>query len=256
MNLSFEPAAIENYRSKTQIARVITENWVGGNMYCPRCGNPYIRHFENNRPVADFYCPNCKSEYELKSKAGRLGHKIADGAYGTMIDRIMSNHSPDFFFMSYSAENMSVTDFVVVPKHFFVPEMIEKRKPLAENARRSGWVGCNILIDKIPEQGRISVISNGSVCDAEAVVSKLNRSARLAVGNIESRGWLMDVLQCVNALPEQTFTLNEMYAFEAELQIKHPQNQNIRPKIRQQLQLLRDRGFVEFLGSGEYRKIE
>jgi type II restriction enzyme len=33
----------------------------------------------------------------------------------------------------------------------------------------------------------------------------------------------------------------------------HPANRNIRPKIRQQLQVLRDMGLVEFLGGGEYR---
>ena len=39
------------------------------------------------------------------------------------------------------------------------------------------------------------------------------------------------------------------------LQARHPQNNNIRPKIRQQLQVLRDKGVIEFLGRGLYRKI-
>ncbi|MGN1347846.1 MAG: hypothetical protein ACI4VI_02775 [Acutalibacteraceae bacterium] len=46
-----------------------------------------------------------------------------------------------------------------------------------------------------------------------------------------------------------------MYSFESELKIKHPKNNNIKPKIRQQLQFLRDRGFIEFLGNGKYEKI-
>ena len=50
-------------------------------------------------------------------------------------------------------------------------------------------------------------------------------------------------------------TLEEMYRFEEMLQHHHPDNHNIRPKIRQQLQLLRDRGFVEFLGNGSYRRL-
>lgn len=58
------------------------------NMYCLHCGNPYLSQFENNRPVADFYCPVCGNEYELKSKNGILGNKITDGAYDTMIARI------------------------------------------------------------------------------------------------------------------------------------------------------------------------
>ena len=36
------------------------------------------------------------------------------------------------------------------------------------------------------------------------------------------------------------------------LQKKYPWNHNIRPKIRQQLQVLRDRGLISFLGNGQY----
>lgn len=42
--------------------------------------------------------------------------------------------------------------------------------------------------------------------------------------------------------------------FAGQLQLRHPMNNNIRPKIRQQLQVLRDRGFLEFIGRGLYRK--
>lgn len=161
MNLSLTSSFSENYHSQSQVVRVMTENWVGSNMYCPRCGNLTIKHFANNRPVADFYCGNCGNEFELKSKSGKFGRKIADGAYDTMIERITSNHNPDFFFMSYSREALRVTDFFVVPKYFFVPDIIEKRKPLADTAQRAGWVGCNILIDKVPEQGKFRLFRTG-----------------------------------------------------------------------------------------------
>ncbi|MBQ1398560.1 MAG: restriction endonuclease, partial [Clostridia bacterium] len=36
---------------------------------------------------------------------------------------------------------------------------------------------------------------------------------------------------------------------------KHIHNNNIEAKIRQQLQILRDKGFIEFLERGHYRKI-
>ena len=257
MNLAFDNSIsiIEGYHSKTQIARVLTEDWVNQNMYCPRCGNTRIKHFENNRPVADFYCPSCNNEYELKSKNGNLGHKINDGAYKTMIERITSNDNPDFFLMSYSKVESKVKDFILIPKHFFVPDIIEKRKPLAPTARRAGWIGCNILIDKIPKQGRIDIISNGKVTDINKVVDKVNRSNQLETKDMSSRGWLMDVLNCVNKISSKSFTLDEMYQFENLLHIKHPQNNNIKPKIRQQLQFLRDKGFIEFLGNGKYIKI-
>ncbi len=255
MNLTFDNSIIEGYHSKTQIARVLTEDWVNQNMYCPRCGNTRIKHFENNRPVADFYCPSCNNEYELKSKDGDLGHKINDGAYSAMIERITSDDNPDFFFMSYSKRELKVRDFILIPKHFFTPDIIERRKPLAPTARRAGWIGCNILIDKIPKQGRIDIISNGEVIDINKVVYKVNRSNQLETKDMNSRGWLMDILNCVNQILSKSFTLDEIYQFENFLHLKHPENNNIKPKIRQQLQFLRDRGFIEFLGNGKYIKI-
>lgn len=254
MKLLFNNNFTANYHSGTQIARVLTENWVAENMFCPRCGYFQIRHFENNRPVADFFCPACNNEYELKSKNGTLGHKINDGAYKTMIERISSNQNPDFFFMSYLKAESKVNDFVFIPKYFFIPDIIEKRKPLAENARRAGWVGCNILLNKIPIQGRINIIKNGNISSVDAIVNQVKKSERLYTKNIDNRGWLMDILNCINKFANNEFSLDSMYKFEDFLHIKHPNNNNIKPKIRQQLQILRDKGFIEFLGNGKYRK--
>lgn len=255
MKLDFDRKIISNYHSSAQIARVLTENWISENMYCPRCGNLRIEHFENNRPVADFYCPVCKNEYELKSKNGSLGNKVIDGAYETMIERITNNQNPDFFFMSYSKKDMKVNDFVMIPKHFFVPKIIEKRPPLSQKAIRAGWVGCNILIGGIPEQGRVSIISNGKVLDKNEVVDKVRKCDGLIKSDINNRGWLLDVLSCMNLISNREFTLDEVYAFEKYLSDLHPNNNNVKAKIRQQLQFLRDKGYVEFLGKGTYRKI-
>lgn len=85
MDLSFNVRLIENYHSASQSVRVLTEHWFASNMFCPRCGNVRIGRFENNRPVADFYCDACNSEYELKSNHNSIDRKITDGAYGTMI---------------------------------------------------------------------------------------------------------------------------------------------------------------------------
>lgn len=255
MELKFCDDGISKYHSGTQIARVLTEEWFKKNMFCPRCGNAYVNKFENNRPVADFYCPVCNSEYELKSKQGTLGKRINDGAYDTMIKRITSNKNPDFFFMSYSKRENKVTDLLIIPKHFFVPDIIERRNPLPPTARRAGWVGCNIVIEKVPEQGRISIISQGKIADVDAVIKKVSMSNRLEIKDINSRGWIMDVLNCVNVFPAEVFSLEDIYAFAEGLQAKHPENHNVKPKIRQQLQLLRDKGFLAFLGNGKYRKL-
>ena len=145
-------------------------------------------------------------------------------------------------------------DLWFVPKHFFVPEIIERRKPLSEHAKRKGWVGCNILFDEIPAQGRIALVK-GRIPAARSDVERCVKLAeKLYTGNLGARGWLMDVLACVNKIRDDRFTLGEMYGFEEELQTKHHGNNNIRAKIRQQLQLLRDIGLLEFEGRGVYIK--
>jgi len=76
-----------------------------------------------------------------------------------MIQRLQSSSNPNFFFLNYT-KNYEVSNFLVIPKYFFTPEIIEKRKPLSENANRAGWVGCNILLSPIPESGKIFYIRN------------------------------------------------------------------------------------------------
>jgi type II restriction enzyme len=55
-----------------------------------------------------------------------------------MIERLESSEKPNFFFMGYLPERYFINDFFVVPKYFFVPEVIEKRKALAKTAKRAG----------------------------------------------------------------------------------------------------------------------
>lgn len=245
----------EKYTSASQKTRVITESWMSANMFCPRCGNAHITHFINNKPVADFFCPQCGNQFELKSKNGTSLEKIPDGAYSTMIERITSMSNPDFFFMSYSKANWHIQNLFFIPKHFFTPDIIEKRPPLSLSARRAGWAGCNILLGKIPSTGRIPIINNGVEIEKETIIQNVTKAESLMVSNIIARGWLLDVLSCVERLHSISFTLSEIYEFEGELSKKHPDNNNIRPKIRQQLQLLRDKGFIEFVRPGEYGKI-
>lgn len=254
MELDFDKSLADGYKSGTQRARRLTEGWVEENMFCPRCGAVKIARYENNRPVADFVCPVCKNQYELKSKLGSFQKKITDGAYATMIERIMGNENPDFFLMNHNGK--SVSDFIVVPKHFFVPEIIEKRRPLSQSAKRAGWTGCNILLDAIPKQGRIFIVRGGKTEDRKEVSRRLNGAHALEIKDIAARGWFLDVLACVNAMPEGVFTLAQMYTFEDKLAAKHANNHNIRAKIRQQLQILRDKGCLEFFGNGNYRRLE
>lgn len=121
---------------------------------------------------------------------------------------------------------------------------------MAQTARRAGWTGCTILLDEIPEIGKISIIRNSVEISRDVVISQYKHTEKLLTKNLDSRGWLMDVLACVERLPGREFTLGEMYAFTEELQRKHPANTFVQPKIRQQLQCLRDKGYIEFLDRG------
>ena len=87
------------------------------------------------------------------------------------------------------------------------------------------------------------------------MVDQYQRTLSLQTTKIDSRGWLMDVLRCVERIPNDDFQLDEVYAFADELQRKHAGNNFVHDKIRQQLQYLRDKGFIQFLTSGNYRKI-
>lgn len=256
MNLSLRAKIAKNYKSPQQRTRVITEKWFSENAYCPACPSPILDQLETNKKVADFRCPKCEEKFQLKAKAGNFGSVVSNSAYEPKIEAILSNNSPNYALLQYECNTMHVTDMFVIPKHFFSPDIIQKRPPLRETAVRHGWVGSNILIGKLPPDARIYVVSNGLVLPSDTVRDSWKRFLFLNQIPATSKGWLTDVLACVRKLGKNEFTLNEMYGFSEMLGKMHPWNKNVKPKIRQQLQLLRDRGIVEFLGKGMYRVIK
>jgi type II restriction enzyme len=60
-------------------------------------------------------------------------------------------------------------------------------------------------------------------------------------------------MKCIDRIGKSEFSLNELYQFEDELQMIFLSNRHRKQKIRQKLQILRNRGFLEFLGRGIYR---
>jgi type II restriction enzyme len=155
--------------------------------------------------------------------------------------------------MNYDVKSLSVINLLIVPKHFFVREIIEERKPLAATARRAGWIGSNIILSRVPESGKIHIVKGGVIRPKDIVLEEWQKTLFLRSESPETRGWLLDVMKCVESLGKGDFTLEEVYAFERHLGDLYPGNQNVKPKIRQQLQYLRDRGFIEFVSRGSYR---
>ena len=167
---------------------------------------------------------------------------------------VRSDNNPNFFFLTYDKSTLGIRNFLTIPKYFFVPNIIEKRKALSLSAQRAGWIGCNIDISNIPEIGKIFFVQNGIVKSRDEVLDKWSKTEFVkSTGGIEAKGWLLDVLVCVERIKRQEFSLDDVYGFEAHLQAKHPENHNVKAKIRQQLQFLRDRNVIEFVGRGQYR---
>ena len=254
MNLQLDKSVSLGYKNSAQKIRVMSEFWAITNAFCPCCGNEHLEKMPNNLPVADILCRNCSEIFELKSTCHKIGKKIPDGAYHTMIERIESNNNPQLLIMQYSAQFL-VTDLIFVPKFFFTSNVIEKRVPLSQNARRAGWTGCNILYQKIPDQGKINIICNGTESKIEEVLHRYEEVKKLQTDNLNLRGWLLDILNCINDIKSEVFTLQDIYKYADFLKLKHGSNSNIEAKIRQQLQFLRDKGLLEFVKRGVYRKL-
>lgn len=255
MDLRFDQTQAIHYKSKTQIARILSEDWVTRQLYCPLCGAPHLTHYRANKPVADFHCETCHADFELKSKqslSARPGHTLPGGAYHTMIERITAGNNPHLLVMTYA--HAAVNSLTLIPANLFVPALIEPRPPLPPTARRAGWVGCTIAIASIPASARIDIICRGIPQDKKSVLALSQRALSLSIPALGARGWLLDTLSCIDRLSTGTFHLEDLYAFEPELQRRHPRNHHIRDKIRQQLQYLRDKGFITFIARGLYRK--
>ena len=141
-----------------------------------------------------------------------------------------------------------------MPKCFFTPSVITKRKALKSTAERAGWEGCIIQMKDIPATAKIPIIINGEVRPMRDVIAQYQRVYNLQTKTVEGRGWLIDTLHLVERLGE-TFTSKQMYSFVDELRLKYPNNNHIPDKIRQQLQFLRNKGIIEFKGNGVYKKV-
>ena len=108
----------------------------------------------------------------------------------------------------------------------------------------------------------IRTIDNKRLDEIEEALSKLTGSDLHWKWDPDRRpkatgltGWTLLIFDTLLKIPRNTFFLSEVYAFEDLLAEEYPLNRNIRAKIRQQLQVLRDKSLVEFIGRGHYRKL-
>lgn len=252
MDLSLPTEGLARYQSASQRARISSESWAARELYCPRCTANHLDQLPRNTPVIDFRCPKCSASFQLKSGASAFRGKFTDGAHAQMRAAILQGKTPNLFLLHYQLAALTVLSVVFVPDFAFTLSAIECRKPLSPNARRAGWIGCNILLSHIPTDARIRVVQDGAVVPPTEVRRAYRKLKPLASLAVEKRGWTLDVLNIIRSLKKNEFDLSEVYAFESELSALHPDNHHVRDKIRQQLQVLRDLNVLNFQGGGRY----
>lgn len=245
---------VTGYASRSQKVRIMSERWAIDNLYCAHCGNS-LEKFPNNKVFADVFCPECGEEYELKCGVGYCHSRIVDGAYGPMIRKIISGMAPNLIYMRYTRPSYGIGDITLIPKYFFSEKLIIKRAPLSPSSRRPGWTGCFIDTGRIPPGGRIEVVKDGVEKAASAVIRAFARTNFLKSESGNGRLWLTDAMNLIETLGKRSFSLEDLYSRENRLQKLHPGNHNVKAKIRQQLQKLRDRGYLRFSGDGRYELV-
>jgi type II restriction enzyme len=253
MDFVLPTEGLEKYKSFSQRARICSEAWGTRNLYCPCCDSNYVTQLAGNTPTVDFRCPKCAAGFQLKCSAKPFGRRVLDGAYSKMHYAVLHSETPHFFLLSYELQTLCVQSLICIPDFALTESAIEKRNALKPTARRAGYVGCYISLHRIPADARINLVKDATAQSPMEVRRAFQKLKPLASLTVDKRGWTLDVLNAVRSLNKSEFTLLEIYVLEESLARLHPDNSHIRPKIRQQLQVLRDLGLLTFLGDGSYR---
>lgn len=251
MDLDLSPYRKPEYRSPSQQVRVISEAWVSQECYCASCGSG-LAPYRANTPVYDFYSAPCGEKFQLKASKAPMKNRIAGASYDKLYRSVLARSQPSLLLLHYDRTKWRVQDLTLVHRACITESCVRRRRPLKETAKRAGWEGCGIILDAIPELGRIPMVTEGKIRDEKSVLEQWKSSSKLLAAGPLNRGWLADVLRCVERLYVD-FRVSDLYSFEEELAKLHPGNHHVKDKIRQQLERLRDMGILEPVSRGEYR---
>jgi type II restriction enzyme len=255
MELDCDMRVGSRYKSASQRARVISEEWFERNSYCLSCDAESLRRSVPNTRATDFLCTDCGRGYELKTFRRRPPKSLVDGAYASLLSRIDAGTTPTLCLLERN-DDWQIRSLTAIHPRLLTRWAVAARPPLGPSARRAGWVGCNIRLDRIPPDGEIHVIQDGCVRPYEEARQKFRRFLPLSTASAEQRGWTALTLSLVRGLARKDFSLNDLYRQEAQFAQVYPNNRHVRDKIRQQLQILRDLGVVHFKGNGQYSMLD
>lgn len=243
------------YKSRSQIARVVSEGWAASHLYCFNCDCSKLRAHRAGKAVEDFHCPGCTATYQLKAKAHRIGNTIANSAWEPKVAAIRANKPPNYVILAYDPDSWQARNAFVIPGAFVTEAVVEKRPPLRRGARRSGWVGSNINLRAIPPQGKIPILDEGTPVPPYIVRHAFRRATSLLTMTSASRAWFAEVLWALDHLqkaPGDRVNLQGLYTVVPTLALRHPWNSHIKPKLRQQMQVAVARGYVKRVKPGIY----
>ena len=148
------------YKSKSQIARVITEAWVLLKIRCPNCSDK-LCEYPANEKSKDVFCSSCNEDFQIKSSKKKFSKRITGAEYNTTLKSVKIPNNPSFMLLHYDEDAMAVVNFEIIHHSFITEKCIIPRKPLSDKAKRAGWQGCLIDIEGIANIAKIQVIENG-----------------------------------------------------------------------------------------------
>jgi type II restriction enzyme len=206
MLLQMDAAKASGFKSRSQMVRAVTEDWAASHLYCPACPSKQLVRTPSNTKAIDLQCDKCDAGFQLKGGTCWNPRSVPDGAHASMIEAIRSDQVPNLLLMQYSPQ-WAVRNLLLVPSFFFHESAIKARRPLSPTARRAGWVGCNILLDAIPPEGKLQLVSDGIALNPRMIRDQYRRMRPLAQLSAELRGWTFEVLNLIHAMKSSEFSL-------------------------------------------------
>lgn len=254
MILQFPKETEEKFVTSAQKVKAQAKEWFLKNAYCPECSGG-LDAVADEEEMGLYECEKCKKTYIFRPLK-EISDKFLGGSYSFYAKAMDKGTFPSFFLLSYD-ENLEVTNLLFIPSYYIVKDMIKKRKPLGKDSRKPGWEGTTIVITDVPEAGKIWIIKDKNVIDKKEVSEKIKKTEFFNnYRNTKFKNWTFMVMKALENLEKEEFTVNDLCDLEKSVKRKFPGNTplKIKASIRQKLQMLRDYGYIEFLGEGIYRK--
>lgn len=251
MNLQLDQSLAQQYENSSKKMQKITQMWITQNLPCLYCGKSYLIKAETNCQQADFACPSCSEIYVLKYRNSPISDRLPIGAYQPMIQKVESLKNPNFLFLQYDRKELRIQNLFLIPRYFFCADTIERCQPLSNPTRRRGWVGCNILLNRVPAEGYIYVVENGTEYVMQEVLQNRKQTNFMRAYKPRAREWMIDML---NLIQDKEFTVEEMCAYAPIMEIRYAGITDAELRIKKVLQILRDNGIIVFIGNGKYAK--